>query len=391
MVQTWKTRLIHPKGSVPNGFRSLATPVHRGSTTLFKCASAMTETWNHDETPYTYGVYGTPTTLTLAARLAELEGAYRCFITPGGQSAIVLVYLAHTSSGDHVLVPETVYGPSRAFANNVLARYGVEVEYYDPLIGAGIERLIRANTKLVWCESPGSLTMDMQDVPAIVAAAHSRGVAVALDNTWAAGVLFDAFRHNVDVSVQALTKYIGGHSDLLLGSVSVRDESEYRRIGVTWQQLGLVASPDDSSLALRGLNTLAVRLSAIERSACMIAQWLVGRKEIESVLHPALPSCPGHDFWVRDFSGSSGVFSVVFRPPIDRDRINSFIDHLELFKIGFSWGGVVSLVALPDLCESPSAARYGDRLVRFSIGLEATEDLIEDLSQALSTLANSYR
>lgn len=387
MTQNWRTRLIHPSVSVPEGFRSLATPVYRASTTLFNRAADMVDTWNHDQVPYTYGTYGTPTTLTLARRLAEIDGGHRCFITPGGLSAIALVYFSYTRSGDHVLVPEAVYGPSRAFANHILNRYGVEIGYYQPLIGGSIEKLIKPSTRLVWCESPGSMTMEVQDVPAIVAASHRRGAVVALDNTWAAGVLFDAFRHGVDVSIQALTKYVGGHSDLLLGSVSVRDEDAYQRVGTTLQHLGMVASPDDCSLALRGLQTLAVRLSTIESSALTIAGWLANREEIAIVLHPALFSCPGHDVWARDFSGSSGVFSVVFRPVINQSRIQAFIDRLKLFRIGYSWGGVTSLVALPDASESPNTMVYGDRLLRLSIGLENTDDLIADLAAAMSTVA----
>jgi cysteine-S-conjugate beta-lyase len=389
MRPDWRTRLIHSNISVPEGFRSLTTPVYRGSTTLFSRAADMVDTWNHDDVPYTYGTYGTPTTLTLARRLAEIDGAYRCFITPGGLSAIVLVYLAFTASGDHVLVPESVYGPSRAFANRVLGRYGVKVEFYPALIGKAIEERITPNTRLIWCESPGSLTMDVQDVPAIVEVAHRHDVTVALDNTWSAGVLFDAFHHGVSISIQALTKYVGGHSDLLLGSVSVRDEAAYQRVGATLQDLGMAVSPDDCSLALRGLQTLGVRLSAIESSALTVAQWLAAREEIEIVLHPALPSCPGHNVWVRDFSGSSGVFSIVFRPPINRLRIHAFVDRLKLFPIGYSWGGVTSLVALPDLAESPNTGVYGDRLLRFGIGLESTEDLIADLSAAMPALTDS--
>jgi cysteine-S-conjugate beta-lyase len=299
------------------------------------------------------------------------------------------VYLAFTASGDHVLVPESVYGPSRAFANRVLGRYGVKVEFYPALIGKAIEERITPNTRLIWCESPGSLTMDVQDVPAIVEVAHRHDVTVALDNTWSAGVLFDAFHHGVSISIQALTKYVGGHSDLLLGSVSVRDEAAYQRVGATLQDLGMAVSPDDCSLALRGLQTLGVRLSAIESSALTVAQWLAAREEIEIVLHPALPSCPGHNVWVRDFSGSSGVFSIVFRPPINRLRIHAFVDRLKLFRIGYSWGGVTSLVALPDLAESPNTGVYGDRLLRFGIGLESTDDLIADLSAAMPALTDS--
>jgi cysteine-S-conjugate beta-lyase len=377
-----RTRLLHPESSAPSGFKSLSTPVFRGSTTLFERAAAIRDTWNHDDAPYTYGSYGTPTTLELAARLAELEGANRCFITPGGQAALVLVYLAFLNAGDHVLVPESVYGPSRVFADRVLHRFGVEVEYYEPLDGSAIASRMRSNTRLVWCESPGSITMDVQDVSAIAAAAHARDAVVALDNTWAAGVLFQAFDHGVDVSMQALTKYVGGHSDLLLGSVTVRDENLYQRLGVVHQDLGMSASPDDCSLALRGLQTLSVRLRAIEQSALHVASWLAERAEVETVLHPALPSCPGHETWKRDFSGSSGLFSVVFREPIVKREIQDAMDRLTLFGMGYSWGGVSSLVVTPDTEEAPNARRYGERLLRLYVGLEDADDLIADLQQA---------
>lgn len=382
MSLNWGTRLIRSKPKVPKNFRSLVTPVFRGSTTLFPNASAITDTWNHDDVPYTYGAYGTPTTLELAARIAELEHGYRCFITPGGLSALVLVYLTSLASGDHVLVPESVYGPSRTFADHVLRRYQIEVDYYPPLEGANIASRIRNNTRLIWCESPGSITMEVQDVPAIAEAAHRRGVLVALDNTWAAGVLFDAFGHGADISVQALTKYIGGHSDLLLGSVTVRDRALYERAGTNLQHLGMTVSPDDCSLALRGLQTLYVRLKTIEASALRVASWFAQRPDVESVLHPALPSCPGHSTWKRDFSGSSGLFSVVFRPQITLHQIHSCMDRLTLFQMGYSWGGVSSLVVTPDLSEAPNAKIYGERLVRFYIGLEDAGDLIMDLNQA---------
>jgi len=224
--------------------------------------------------------------------------------------------------------------------------------------------------------------MEVQDVPAIAEAAHEHNLIVALDNTWSAGTLFDAFGHGVDISVQAITKYIGGHSDLLLGSVSVRNETLYQRLGSVRQYLGFSVSPDECSLALRGLQTLYVRLQAIERSALEVARWLEARSDVEAILHPALPSCPGHATWKRDFTGSSGLFSVVFRSPWKRTALCAVIDRLQLFRIGYSWGGVTSLVVLPDLDEAPNAKQYGERLVRFSIGLEEPRDLIEDLDQA---------
>lgn len=382
----WETRLIHSEARVPGGFRSLVPPVQRASTTLFARAADACEDWNQERAGYTYGLYGTPTTLELAARIAELEGGRHTFLTPGGQGAISLIWLTFAKAGDHVLVPDSVYGPNRALATKILTRLGVNPEFYPPTIGAGIERLIRPETTLVWCESPGSVTMEVQDVPAIVEAAHRRGAIVALDNTWAAGVYFDAFAHGVDVSMQALTKYVGGHSDLLLGSVTVRDDALHERIGDTLQFLGMAVSPDDCSLALRGMQTLAVRLRALQESTLQVARWLAGRLEIETVLHPALPSCPGHEIWQRDFTGATSVFSIVFEPRYSPEQILRFVDALELFEIGFSWGGVTSL-AVPHFRphrDTPSVRR--DALVRLNIGLESTDDLIADLEQALSLL-----
>lgn len=384
-MTSWRTKLIHPGAGAPEGFRSLATPTYRGSTTLFASAAEVQDTWRQEEVPYSYGLYGTPTTLELAARIREIEGGTHTLLAPGGQAALALVYFAFARSGDHVLVPESIYGPNRALADGLLGPLGIEVTYYDPLIGSGIEELLRPNTRLVWCECPGSVTMEVQDVPAIAAAAHRAGAVVALDNTYAAGVLFDAFKHGVDVTMQALTKYVGGHSDLLLGSVTVRADDHYTALGRAHQLLGMTVSPDDCSLALRGLQTLAVRLAHLERSTLAVARWLSARPEIQTVLHPALPSCPGHEVWARDFEGSASVFSVVFREQVPRDAIVSFIDHLRLFKIGYSWGGVTSL-AVPYFDAVRQVRAYGDRLVRFNIGLEDVDDLIADLDAALTVL-----
>jgi cystathionine beta-lyase len=334
---------------------------------------------------YTYGLYGTPTTLELAARVCELEKGFRTIITPGGQAAISLIHLALLKAGDHVLLPESIYGPNRMFSNDVLRRFGVEVSYYPPEAGAAITSALRSNTRLVWCESPGSITMEVQDVPAIVEAAHRHGALVVMDNTWAAGIYFDAFAHGIDVTMQALTKYIGGHSDLLLGSVTVRDAAIYERLGQTHQGLGFAASPDDCSLALRGMKTLAVRLKAVEQSALALAEWLRERPEVELVLHPALPSCPGHEFWRRDFTGSSGLFSIVLQPRFSKEQVLAFVDALQLFKIGYSWGGVTSL-ALAYTLSSPKRPAYGHRIVRLYVGLESIEDLKTDVAQALEKL-----
>ncbi|HKD82119.1 MAG TPA: cystathionine beta-lyase [Candidatus Angelobacter sp.] len=381
----WKTRLIHSDAEVPEGFRSLSTPVYRASTVLFPRAAAASDRWNQHEIGYTYGLYGTPTTLELAAKVCELEKGFRTFITPGGQGAISLIHLALLKAGDHVLLPENIYGPNRMFSNQVLRRFGVEVSYYQPGAGADIRSEFKSNTRLVWVENPGSITMEVQDIPAIAEAAHRHGALVVMDNTWSAGIYFDAFAHGVDVTMQALTKYVGGHSDLLLGSVTVRDQEIYKLLGETQQALGCAPSPDDCSLALRGMKTMAVRLKAVEQSALALAQWLSGRPEVELVLHPALPSCPGHELWKRDFSGSSGLFSVVLDRRFNKEQVFRFVDALKLFKIGYSWGGVTSLVMTYDL-SSPKRPAYAHRLVRLYTGLESIDDLIADVEQALAAL-----
>lgn len=385
MSKDWKTRLIHSDAEPPKGFRSLVSPVYRGSTVLFNDAASATDDWNQYEVGYTYGLYGTATTLELAGKICELEKGFRTVITAGGQGAISLIHLSLLKSGDHVLLPENIYAPNRKFANDVLRRFSVEVSYYPPGIGSEIKALFRPNTRLVWCENPGSVTMEVQDVPAIVEQAHQHGALVALDNTWSSGVYFDAFAHGADVTMQALTKYVGGHSDLLLGAVTTRDPGIYEQLGETYQVLGSSPSPDDCSQALRGLKTLAVRLKAIEQSALEVARWLQQRPEVQLVLHPALPSCPGHELWKRDFTGSSGLFSIVFQEQFTRGQVIRFVNVLQLFKIGYSWGGVTSLAMVYDL-QSPKRPPYGSRIVRLYVGLETVDDLKADLAQALAAM-----
>ena len=378
----WRTKLLDPNPRARRDYKSLATPVYRGSTVLFDDQSSVKDSWDQAENGYSYGLYGTPTALELAARIAEIEGAHRTLIVPGGQAAIALVYFAYCTTGSHALVPYSAYGPNKEMAEGILRGLGIEVEAYDPMIGAGISEFIRPNTALIWCESPGSVTMEVQDVPAIVKAAHNKDVAVALDNTYAAGVMFDAFGHGVNVSIQALTKYVGGHSDLLLGSVSVRDAPAFEQMGPIYRQLGLAVSPDDCSLALRGLQTLALRLEQLEKSTLQVAHWLADHPKIQAVFHPALASCPGHDVWKRDFTGSTSVFSIWFTDDVSPTQVEAVIDSLELFQIGLSWGGVNSLaIVYPDV-ERPGQD-YAGRLVRLNVGLEHTDDLICDLKNAL--------
>ena len=381
----WRTKLLDPKPQARQDYASLATPVYRGSTVVFDDQAAVIDDWQQADKGYSYGLYGTPTTLELASRIAGIEGARETFIVPGGQAAIALIYLAYCQAGSHALVPHSAYGPNKAMAEGLMRGLNVEVEPYDPMIGPGISDLIRKNTTLIWCESPGSVTMEIQDVPAIVKVARAKDVAVALDNTYAAGVMFDAFAHGVDVSMQALTKYVGGHSDLLLGSVSVRDDAAYTKLGSIYQQLGLAVSPDDCSLALRGLQTLAVRLEALEKATLLVANWLTNHPQIDKVYHPALPSCPGHDIWARDFKGSTSVFSFTFKDTVSATKVVDFINALNVFKIGMSWGGINSLaIVYPDL-QRPDQD-FGGRIIRLNIGLEAPNDLIADLDQATKAL-----
>ena len=380
----WKTRLLHAGAKAPTGFRSLATPVYRGSTVLFERMADAHDDWRANTEGYAYGLFGTPTVLELGARIAELEGARHTFLTPSGLAAISLVYLACCKAGDHVLLPWSAYGPNMAL-KRLLARLDVAVETYDPMSPDDMAGKLRDNTALVWAESPGSITMEVQDVPAIVAAAHARNVPVALDNTYAAGVLFDAFAAGVDISIQALTKYAGGHSDVLMGSVSVREQAMYEQVGMTRRWLGMGVSPDDASLVLRGLQTMALRLAHYEKAALEVAQWLKRQPRIARVLHPGLPDCPGHEVWQRDFKGSASLFSVVFEPGVTAEQVAAFGDALELFAIGYSWGGVRSL-AMTYPSRRDLASRYGGELLRLNIGLEAPADLIADLGHAFERM-----
>lgn len=381
----WRTKIVQPQTLAPSGFKSLSTPTYRGSTILFERQADVTDDWRHSDGTYSYGLYGTPTTLELAGRIAQIEKAEHTFIVPGGQAAIALIYLAFCKAGDHALVPFSAYGPNNEMAQGLLAGLGIEVESYDPLIGEEIKNLIRDNTKLIWVESPGSVTMEIQDVPAICRVAHFHDIPVALDNTYSAGIMFDAFTHGVDISMQALTKYIGGHSDLLLGSVSVNSVIFKEKVGSVYKQLGLAVSPDDCSLALRGLQTLGIRLQQLEQSTLDIARWLCEQPYVTSVYHPALPSCPGHELWKRDFKGSTSVFSFSFNDQFTAKQVQKFIDGLELFHIGMSWGGLTSLALV-----YPNLARpghdYAGRLVRMNIGLEDVSDLKADIEQALSKI-----
>jgi cystathionine beta-lyase len=360
-------------------------PVYHASTVLYPSA----EDYVAHRARYRYGRRGTPTTEALELALQELDGP-QCTgvaLLPSGLAAISAALLAVIQAGDHLLVTDNAYGPTRNFCNQILSRLGVTVTYYDPLVGAAISGLMQENTRAVFLESPGSLSFEMQDVAAIAAAAHAKGALVLMDNTWASPLYFRALDHGVDLSIQAGTKYIGGHSDVMLGTVSANGATA-ARLKTTVGSSGWCVGPDDVYLGLRGLRTLAVRLDRHWRSGLAVARWLEQRPEVLHLLHPAMESHPGHALWKRDFTGASGLFSVVLKP-VPQKAVYAFLDALELFGIGASWGGYESLAVPFDCTAVRSATRWqpGGPTVRFHIGLEAVEDLIADLERGFAALA----
>jgi cystathionine beta-lyase len=355
-------------------------PTVRASTVLFPNAQTM-ET---HEQKYTYGTRGTPTTDALCQAINELEGAAGTILLPSGLAAVTVTFLAYLSAGDHALIVDSVYGNVRHFCDTMLARFGVEVEYYDSSLGADIEALLKPNTKLVHTESPGSNTFEMQDIPAIATAAHRHGAVVTMDNTWATPLNFRPLDFGVDVSIQASTKYPAGHADILMGTASANAE-HWKRLQEVHGELGICGAPDDAYQVLRGLRTIGVRLERHQASALAIAEWLEARDDVARVLHPALPSFPGHHIWKRDFRGASGVFSFVLAVSQEQDfkgRAQAFLNGLQLFGLGYSWGGFQSLALQVNLderrvlrlpCEGP--------IIRLQIGLEDVADLRADLAR----------
>jgi len=366
-------------------------PVWRASTILYDDVAHLRASGARDtHHRLFYGRRGTPTQWSLADALTELEpGAEATLLYPSGVAAIVSTLFALLSPGDHLLVPDSTYDPTRNFANGLLKRMGIETTYYDPLIGEGIAALCRENTRVIFLESPGSLTFEVQDVPAIVAVAKARGIATVLDNTWATPLLFPAIQLGVDYTILAATKYVVGHSDVMLGSVTAA-EGKYAALRDTTYQLGQTASPDDAWLGARGLRTMAIRLEQHGRAALQIAEWLKTRPEVARVLHPALPECPGHEFFVRDFKGASGLFSFVLNGGGEKERA-ALIDSLEHFGIGYSWGGYESLALPIDPQRFRTATEWKAEgpAVRLQIGLEDPEDLIADLERGLAAFTEA--
>jgi len=389
--QGFATRVTHVSRPSVRTHGFVNHGVHRGSTVLYpSCAARGTiNDASFDKHALTYGTAGGQTHFALEDAIAEVEGGTRCMIVGTGLAACAVPLLAYLKAGDHCLIPDTVYSPTRRLADGLMVGWGIETTYYDPTIDAeGLRALMRPNTKVLYTESPGSHTFELQDIDALAEVAHAAGAKVLMDNTW--GIHhYQPFQHGVDVSIQALTKYVGGHSDVLLGSITVNNDEDFHAIAAAGRYMGHYASPDDCWLALRGLRTMAVRLKHQEQAGLEVARWFEGRPEVLKVLHPALPSHPQNALFKRDFTGACSLFGVVFQPRYSTAQIDAVVDGLKLFGIGASWGGFESL-ALPTTNyvsrTATSADRLGGPTVRFHIGLEDTADLIADIAAGLDTL-----
>ena len=352
------------------------TPVYHASTILYPSLAAIR---GDEPMDYTYGLLGTPTTRALEEAMNDIEGAAGCVLTPSGSSSVAIAILSVVSAGDHMLMVDTAYYTTRSFCDKFLNRMGVEVEYYDPLIGADIKALIRPNTRLIFMESPGSQTFEVQDVPAIVAQAQKAGVKTAIDNTWASPHFFKPLAHGVDLSIQAATKYIIGHADALLGTICA-NKASYPDLLRTHGLMGQCAAPDDVFLALRGMRTLATRLKQHQESALDIAAYLAGFDFVQQVFHPGLPGAPGHDIWKRDFTGSTGLFAIEI-DPCPETQLAAMLDNMTLFGMGYSWGGYESLIVPAEITRTATDHDDARQLLRLNIGLEHVDDLKDDLYQ----------
>jgi cystathionine beta-lyase len=363
------------------------TPIYRGSTVLFPTMDAL----HRYDQEYTYGRRGTPTVRSLEAAMAALEGGHRSWVVPSGLAALTAALLAFTSAGDHILVADTVYQPTRRVCDRLLTRFGVSVTYYDPLIGAGIADLITEKTKLVLAESPGSQTFEIQDIPAIASVCRDRGIWLAVDNTWATGLYHKPLVLGADISIMAATKYIVGHADAMLGLITATERAA-PYVQRAHEDLGLCAGPEDCFLGLRGMRTLAVRLERHRTSALDVAAWLAEQPQVARVLHPGLPSHPGHSLWKRDFTGSSGLFSVILHP-VSKTALAAMVDGLALFGMGYSWGGYESLIVPFDATSYRTATRWAPEgpALRLHIGLDDPADLKRDLALGLERLGRAGR
>ncbi len=380
-----KTRLVYAGRSPDEQFGFVNTPIYRGSTVLSPTAADL----RRSDARFTYGTKGTPTSEALENAWTELAGAAGTVLAPTGLAAITLALMTALDAGDHLLVTDSAYRPTRAFCDGYLKRMNVETTYFDPCAGAQIEALMRPNTKAVLVEAPGSQSFEMQDVPAIAAVAHPRGACVIMDNTWATPIFFPPHERGVDLAVEAGTKYLSGHSDLMIGIVSA-NAAWFPRLRKTFDLFANCAGPEDCFLALRGLRTMDLRLREAERQGLAVARWLETRAEVKQVLHPALPAHPGHDIWKRDFLGASGLFSVILQP-VNDSAVDAMLDELTLFGMGYSWGGYESLVIPFDCTRYRTATKWnpGGPALRFQIGLEDVEDLKEDLDRGFAALGRA--
>lgn len=388
MARSDETSHIHPPERSQQPFQAVAMPVERASTILFDDLAAFERRAERVYDGFSYGLYGTPTSRQLEDHIAQLEGAARALVVPSGMAALTLATMAACRSGDRVLLPETLYGPARDMILRFLGPLGIAATVYDPRLDAGIAELLDRRTRLVWVESPGSATFEVQDVPAIVAAARKVGALVAADNTWASHLLFKPLAHGVDISMQALSKHAGGHGDLLMGSLAVRDETLFRRLKDVARFLGYGVSPEDCALCERGLMTMPVRMRHAANTALGVLSWLSGRAEVAHLLHPSLPGHPGHAVWQRDFAGSAAVFSLVLRPELAPLQSRA-LRRMRLFRLGASWGGVHSLIAVSDPRKGRASLDWlpPGPVWRLSIGLESLDDLRADLAQAFEIFA----
>jgi cystathionine beta-lyase len=362
------------------------TPVFRATTMLFPTVAELEAAVRGEYDGIGYGLHGLPTVTDLQDAIAELEGGHAALAVPSGLTATTLPLLALANPGDHMLVTDSVYGPTRRFCDLHMKRLGVEVSYYDPLLGADIASLFRPNTRIVFAESPGSLTFDVQDIPAIAKVAHARNALLIIDNSWATPLNFRAFDHGVDVSVHAATKYIAGHSDTLLGLI-VGSAATFPKLHRLWTDMGVTASSDDCFMGLRGLRTLAARLERQQASGIKVAEWLRTRPEVNEVIHPALAGSRGHELWKRDFAGATSLFGIVLKP-VAKARIDALLDGMRLFGMGWSWGGFESLIIpiYPERTRTASRWEAGGPMLRLYVGLEDPDDLIADLADGFARL-----
>lgn len=389
MPQDLITDLIHHPYQPPAGFAATTPGVHKASTVIFPNTAALhARDWRRRD-GYTYGLHTTPTRYHLEERIATLEGGLYCLLMPSGLAAVAVVDLALLAPGDEVLLPSNVYGPSRELARQELARWGITHRLYDPMDAAALAAMIGPQTRLIWLEAAGSVTMEFPDLAGLVRVARERGITTALDNTWGAGVALRGFEHGIDIVMQALTKYPSGGGDVLMGSVCTRDKALYERIKGTDMRLGYGVAGNDVELVLRGLPSLAVRYAAQDLAGRTLAQWLAARPEVARVLHPALPGSPGHEHWRKTCTAAAGLFSVLIDQRYSQSQVHAFVDALKLFRIGYSWAGPMSLVVpynLAGMRETTDIQKgLSGHLVRFSVGLETVADLQADVEQALQS------